>query len=235
MRRIGCVLAVVILSAVSATAGVAGKLEARGAANVFLPSDSDFYATGYGFDLQAIYWLNSQLGVSTRVGYGSLPADVDSEEVEITPDLYQIASLLTVSGDLRVMPVGVSVLYRRLLKGEKLKLDLEAGVDYVVVDGELDAELLIMVTDLIWGFTVGGGASTGITVEDGIVGRIGLDLEYALTPRVSAFGGGGYLIDISKGDVVVEEEEDPTARPHEIPFENELGGWYARAGGLYRF
>ena len=122
-------------------------------------------------------------------------------------------------GDTLVQPIGASVIYTpKLCPFATIAID--AGIRYVFVDSDIDAAIAISdgVDTIV--------AEDTVDIEDGVIGRVGANVEIPVTERAALFVGGGYQFDLVKGDVKAFDEDLG---------ENELAGAFVRAGVNFTF
>ena len=91
-------------------------------------------------------------------------------------------------GSATTFPFGASILYRPTVSGPT-EITLEGGFRYVFVNSDID----ITATD---GYYI---YKDNVEIDDGLVGLIGADIAYPLSPKVKLGFGAGYQFDISKG------------------------------------
>lgn len=185
--------------------------EFAGALQYFMPGQDDDYDSGFGAEAQIRFWQSQNLAFALAGGLASW--EINDQEAVVSDGLVAVAA--SMEGDVMLVPIGGSILFRPTLSGN-LDLIIEAGLRYVIV--ESDAEATIAAADA-FGNVVGGTAD--IEIDNGVVGLIAANLEAELSPGVSLLGGVGYQFDIAKGDAEWMGEDLG---------ENELKAFFIRAG-----
>lgn len=193
---IACIGLSMVASVVPA-AGVTNDIDFVGTVGYYMPGDDDSYDTGYGAEVQARFWLQSNVGLALAVGWASW--NVNGGEESMTED--GITASANLGGDIRLLPMGGSVLFRPV-NNSQMALTIEAGVRYVIVDSQTDMEASASDSK---GHSV--YFNEGVDIGDGFVGVIGANIEGKISKKVSVLGGIGYQFDITKGDVEWIDED----------------------------
>lgn len=128
---------------------------------------------------------------------------------------------IQVSGNANPLQGGVSFLYRPWTD-KNVSLSFEAGIRYIFISSKVNVD--VSYTEPRSG--VAGIVKGDTELDEAVVGRLGADLEIALTPEMSLFAGAGYQFDIEKSRLDWEGRE---------LFEVEMGGPFARAGLQFNF
>jgi hypothetical protein len=155
----------------------------------YKPADDERYGNGWGGEYQTRAWLNESVGAALSVGIAFWQAD--GRLTEISPDGVPIIAEL--DGDVRLVPVGGSLLLRRALF-EKTAVTLEGGIRYVAVNADAD-------------YTLSLGGEEGTVIEEtvkldldnGVVGVVGLSFETSVGDSYDLLIGLGYQFDVAKG------------------------------------
>ncbi|MGI5869375.1 MAG: hypothetical protein ACOX9C_08035 [Kiritimatiellia bacterium] len=190
--------------------------DVAGTLQYFMPGQDDDYDSGFGAEIQIRFWSCPNLGFALAGGVASWEVN----EQEGVADYGSSAFAASIEGDVTLVPIGGSILYRAAL-ADNLNLVLEGGLRYVIV--ESDATMTFALTEA-YGGVVGGSAD--MKIDNGFVGLVAANLEAELSPGVSLLGGVGYQFDITKGDVEWMGEDFG---------ENELKAFFIRAGLAFDF
>lgn len=152
----------------------------------YMPQRSEDWENGSIVELQARFWSSESFGTALSIGFGSWSAK--SEFSETSDDLGYMAT--SIYGDVNVIPVGVSALYRNVVS-DRVAIVFEAGVRYLFTESNINAEIT---TD------DGNGAAyqkDRILTDDGFVGLIGVNLENEIMDGVRFHIGFAYQFDLS--------------------------------------
>jgi hypothetical protein len=189
---------------VSYTVCFAAGNEIRFVPYYIIPGDDDTWSNAYGLEAQYIIWNTPKLGFAFAGGIGSWQVN-ENALVIYDPDL-GAAAIAQPDGNALTFPLGASVLFRPSAVGT-----IECGLRYVFVSSNVDV-----------GATYSNiHVKDNVDIDDGLVGLVGADWAYPITPTVNVGFGAGYQFDISKGSV--------SWRGIDLE-DNELKGFYLRLG-----
>jgi hypothetical protein len=185
------VLAGVILAMVVSASAPAGQWEAVGALGTYFPSDDLWESYTIGGEVKGAYWITPQWGVALAAGL----VEWDMDQTEAISDIVSLG----LSGEVLYVPMGVSILARlEADKKSRLTVLLEGGVRYMFCHAKVEARR----TTIIPGDDP-DVESFEIDCDDGIVGRLGAGIEWALDDSQQAAKlllAGGYQFDLDKGE-----------------------------------
>jgi len=198
----------------------------------YLFPGSKTWDKAYGAQAQMIYRWTTGWGIGLSAG---LQQWAVNEEIRsyggyldgVVP--YGYATHMT--GDASMIPLGLSGLYAIPI-GERVRIDLECGLRYIFVNSSVEHSEAAV-------FGAGGSYYTISTKSDvdignGIVGFAGINVDVKLTDMFKLFVGGGYQLDVSKGDLTYKSFEKSLSEPHyaysETSTESELKAAFVRAG-----
>lgn len=168
----------------------------------YISPGMDEWEQAFGLEVQYVFWNTPNLGFALAGGIGKWNVD-DSVQVG-----YDYAGKF--DGSATTFPLGASVLYRPTMGGTT-EITLEGGLRYVFINSDVD----VAITD---GYDLYSGS---IDADDGLIGLLGVDVAFPVSPTMKLGMGLGYQFDISKGDVSIED----------IDFdENEMKGFVIRLG-----
>lgn len=194
-------------------------LEMRGPASFLFPKD-DSYDKVFGGGIQCIYWFSENIGLSA--GFDLQSWKLDEDEARTTGIVYSydppIRWSLTVDGSASALPISLSGLYKVPVNPETW-ITLELGIRYVIISSDFNATIISRTT--IEGVPVSGTEVHAVNIEDGVLGFASIDMNHMLSDEWGVFGGGGYQYDVEKGEGSINGI---------VTGENELAGWFVRAG-----
>ena len=204
----------------------AGVWEVQAGAEAFIPSKS-FWDKAYGAEVKAIYWQESDLGLALGTGLSQWDVDDSADAVVSNPGSYE--RLNGWQGDVRYIPLGLSVLKRQELNlkdDRDLAWQLEGGIRYMIASAQVD----LIETERVW-VNPGQIRETHrvypVDYENGWVGRLGASLRWGISEPLSLLFTGGYQFDLSKGKVKAQG----LAREENI----DLAAFYLQIGLAYRW
>lgn len=192
-----------ILIVVSAPAYAAGNKELVFSPYYLAPGDNDAWESAFGVEAKYIIWDTSNLGFALAGGFCRW--DVN-DKIQVEEDL--VGKL---DGSAMTYPLGASMLYKPAVGGSS-DITLEGGLRYVFVKSDIEAKA----EDAEYIY------QGDIDIEDGIVGIIGANIDFPLSPTSKIGFGAGYQLDISKGSVSIEGVD--------LDDENKLKGFFMRFG-----
>lgn len=215
------------------------------AGSMTVPGDKDFYSSVSGADIRADYWILPEFGIGIHGGFASAKVDSSESESYVTWDLFRVRSTRTLSGNVRLIPIGFLTSYRLYhVKETGLSLQFDAGIDYVKADSSAKVSVNVNVADLIYGDQLDGTATGDLSVGNGVLGKLGVTADYDIAENVGIICSIGYALDIQKGSVSVDnsrmqidgrnvDASDLDAR--QIEEESKLGGFTVSLGARYSF
>lgn len=184
----------------------------RVSSQFIVPGDSESWDDAVGLEAQYIVWATPNLGLALAAGIGSWRV-TDDVLVGYDPDV-DVAAVVSADGSALTLPFGGSVLFRPAMDGPA-KVTLEAGLRYVFVDSGVDIEAAVYDgSDTVY-------ITDNVDFDDGVIGLIGADISFPISPKVDFGFGAGYQVDIVKGDVYWMGERIG---------ENEMKGIFIRLG-----
>lgn len=160
----------------------------------FMPQTSEDWETGGGIELQARFWSSESFGTALCLGFDSWTAKSEYSE---SSDEFGTTTT-SIYGNVGMIPVGVSVLYRNNVSG-RVAMVFEAGVRYVFTESNINAEIATsdstgtsyqkdkIETDSIFIGLVGVGVETELM--DGMSMQLGFGYQFDLTKPHETFGG----------------------------------------------
>jgi len=183
MKRILFPIILVLVLLLSSTVCFAADRELRFSPSYIIPGDDDTWDNALGIDVQYIVWNTPTLGFAASGGIGSWNVN---DELLID---YEAGYAMEIDGSATMLPLGASVLYRPSTSSSA-KITFEAGLRYVIVNSGIN----IAATDGYYYL------EDEVDIDNGLVGIIGADLEFPLSPTANFGLGAGYQSDLSKGD-----------------------------------
>jgi len=234
MKKFSSVLLIVAVMLFTGSLVFGQQVQLRGSGILYKPNgaaatgsdesglNSVDWDSGNGFDIQGIYWLkDSPWGFGASIGKATWEID-EYDEMQSSGG-YIFGDGLEGDADLTIF--GVSV-FRQLSelfsKSEESKLGFvgEIGIRSISVDSNIDGTTGIIASGgmMIW--------NQSLEFEDGVVGLVALDVEYAVQENIKLFVQGGYQFDLQKGEV----ERDVPGLGTYVAGETELQAAYAKAG-----
>ncbi len=185
----------------------------------FRPKDDDNYDKGYGAEVQMRWWLGPSWGMAAAIGFCNWEVDEEEAAVaEYVPGYAAYEVYASIEGDVRLVPVGVSLICRAPVN-EQVSVRGEAGIRYVIVESDAEGEVQVGAAVPVYGGAV--AVKDEIDIDDGIIGVLAGELNFKASEAVSFLAGVGYQFDVSKGDVEWAGEDCG---------ENELQAWFLMAG-----
>jgi opacity protein-like surface antigen len=151
-------------------------------------SPSDDWDNSYGGEAQYIYWDTMAWGIGFSIGTAKW--DVSEDFLS----LRSVSGIGGMEGDVSMLPMGVSILYRTPVN-EKIAITFEGGAKYVLLSSNIKANAVV--TNGQNTIPVGGE----LDMDNAFTGILGADVDYDITQDVSLFAGAGYQFDIQKGTV----------------------------------
>jgi len=147
--------------------------------------DYDLYEVGTAAELQFRDWPNNPWGYALAIGYGIWTTDKDASR----PGL----NLYDYSGELEIVPFGVSALYRAY-SDESLSVILDAGVRYIITDSKIKARYALDDSNQKY----------PVDIDDSILARFAIGTDYQVDSDMIWSLLLGYYYDIEKGDVTTQ-------------------------------
>jgi len=147
--------------------------------------DYDLYESGVILELQFRDWVSEPWGYLLAIGYGEWQADDGATKPGA--DLYDF------DGDIEIVPFGASLLYK-IHESDEFSVVLEAGVRYFATDSKITARNSGQSPDIQY----------DVSIDDSIVGRLGVSADYVLNEDFILSGGIAYQHDIEEGDLSTE-------------------------------
>jgi len=156
----------------------------------YKPGQDDNYDNGFGAEAQARFWFNQNIGLALSLGAGAFQV----KDQEITESTGSIAAGLSLNGDISLVPIGGSLLFKPV-NNARIQLTLEAGIRYVLVNSQAEVEFATANAsgDFVY-------VKDTIDMENGVVGVIGANIEGKVGKQVSLLAGIGYQLDLVKGE-----------------------------------
>jgi opacity protein-like surface antigen len=187
--------------------GPAGELS--GYFTYYFPGagDYDLFDRGYGVEVQYRHWFDAPLGWALSLGVATWDAKSGSSDLGV-PNFHSF------DGSATLIPFGASGLYR-LIDAPGFAATLEVGIRYVIVDDDIDFK-----------DSNRGDAKQSMRIDDGVVGIIGVDVDFQLDERTALALGVGYQGDLIKGD---------SSTSGASLKDNELQAFFVRAGVKFQF
>jgi opacity protein-like surface antigen len=179
-------IALVLVCAFVMTAGAQTNTELRIQGLYISPSED--WDNSYGGEAQYIYWDTMAWGIGFSVG---------TAKWDVSEDFLSLRSISGVGGmegDVSMLPMGISILYRTPIN-EKIAITLEGGAKYVLLSSNIKANAVV---------TNGQNTipvSGELDMDNAFTGILGADVDYDITQDISLFAGVGYQFDIQKGTV----------------------------------
>ncbi len=176
--------------------------EFQGALQDFLPQGSLWDNQAFGLEVRAIYWWDTtheeKLGVAFSTGMSKW--SMDNQVLEDTR-IAGTGRTRSLEGDVRYIPLGVSLVSRRDVSDNfRTRATFELGLHQMFCDSDLSATQTLYVSG-----TPLGSDRLQPSCGDGLVGRIGIGMEWALhrtTYSTAILLNGGYQFDLHKGTAV---------------------------------
>jgi hypothetical protein len=188
---------------ISSTVCFADGNELRFSSYYLIPGNDDVWDNAIGVETQIAFWNTPNLGFALSGGLSKWNVN----------DLIQVKGdyAYKLNGSAMIFPFGISTLYRPSI-GESAEVTFEGGIRYVFVNSDIDVTL----DDDLYIYKI------SLDIDDGLVGIIGANVDFPVSP-IAKFGfGAGYQFDISKGDV--------SSNGLDLDIDNELKGIYLRFG-----
>ena len=154
---------------------------------IFVPQRTEDWDAGSGVELQARFWSSKSFGTALSLGFDSWAA---KSEFSDTSDA-QGTMTTSIYGNMTVIPVGVSALYRNNVS-EKVALVFEAGVRYLFLKSNINADV---VTDDASGTS---HFKDKITTDNVFAAVFGVSVESAITDTMSFHLGVGYQLGLTE-------------------------------------
>ena len=202
--RIALLTAVVGLPAVASALSWAPAHEEVSAGGVlFIPDDQHgLYNTGYGAEAQYRYWFTDDWGLALAAGV--VRYNVKHDESDFAPGT---------AGTVDTVPLGASVLYEVYRDGA-FRVIAEGGLRYLLVGADATA-------------LDSAGRRVDLHIENGLLGVLAANAEWALTKRLALCGSLGYQKDLGKQPINVVGEGDLK--------DNEFKGFVLQLGARVSF
>lgn len=135
--------------------------------------DFDVYDTAYGLDLQWRSWCWGAAGFALTAGLEQWEADDASNSWAAETD-----------GSAVLIPLGASLLWRPVLQ-DRTAVVFEAGLRLAAAVSDLSVR--------------DAGGREEVTLDPGVLGVLGLEIEHRISYDVSVFGGVSYRVDLLEG------------------------------------
>ena len=200
----------------------------------YLFPGSTTWDSAIGTQGQMIYRWTTGLGIGLSAGLQqwSINEDIRSYGGYFYGTLpYGYATHMT--GDATMFPIGLSGLYAIPIGG-RVRIDLECGLRYIFVNSSVKESDAV-----VWNngsYVTAATSQSDVDIGNGLVGFAGINVDVKLTDMFKLFAGGGYQLDISKGDMTYNSLENSLSDAYsslvttETSTTSELKAAFARAG-----
>lgn len=206
MKQIlGFLMAAMAVSAADPWLGPRFELDGTGA--LVIPTGDNDSDLGGVMEFKGRYWLTSRIGLGVSFGFGGWSLEEEVTPPYALPDLEDDDATVSLS----TLPMGASV-YLRPVVGNRLALNLEAGVRYLYVSDDiqvaLDGETEIEDDDITINISHDGDA------DDAWQAVFAADVELKVTEQFFVGLGAGYQLDLSDQEYRLWDQE-----PRDLSFD----------------
>lgn len=171
--------------------------------DIIRPGDDVFWDKGAGGSVKYTMWSKPGLGLAVSAGVQKW--DVNEEVSSYAADLgsgYAYGYAAQLKGDAQMIPLNVVGVWQYEL-GPSVKLNLEGGFSYVIVNSNVEYVELGAIGD---GRNIyaADGYVTEVDIENNLMAIFAADLQYKANPsgKWTWFAGVGGQADITKGAVM---------------------------------
>ncbi|MCF7975905.1 MAG: hypothetical protein K9N55_18965 [Phycisphaerae bacterium] len=204
-----------VISLFIASFSHAYEWETQGVAGYYFPSDGLWNSSCWSGEARLICW-DTDLGVGVSAGMMQWGADGPDTILSRTSVL-QISDKL--QGDLQYIPLGISVLRKFDMDSDTQKLQIDAGLHYLVANSDLE---WIRTREMLISPFSRNYSSEEATCDDALVARLGGSFQWNMGEQTFGLVSGGYQFDLTQGDA--------TADSLSVKQELDLSAFYVHVG-----
>jgi hypothetical protein len=215
MNRSTKVVCAMVISLLSGPFSHAYEWETQGVAGYYFPSDGLWDSSCWSGEARLVCW-DGDLGVGVSAGMMQWGADGPDTILSKTASL-QISDKL--QGDLQYIPLGISVLRKIEMDADSQKLQIEAGLNYLVANSDLE---WIRTRERFLPTYAKNYSSEKATCDDALVARLGASFQWYMGEQTFGLISGGYQFDLTQGEA--------TAASLSVKQELDLSAFYVQMG-----
>jgi len=173
--------------------------------------------------------LNSDIEVLNDQAAADASAASSSDGGSVTPKIIPTMtdvniSKFSIDGDAFYLPMGLSVTFKPTMYNMPIEVAVEAGIRYFFVLQD-DINVQASYTDPSGQYS--GTTSKSVSLKEGLVAMLAIDLGYEIMDGLDLFFGAGYQYDLQKGTATWNGGEDL--------LDVELGGTIVRVGVQFNY